>query len=188
MFSRKQKGGNIRTGSLVFLEILAVSACLIMGACKREKPAKKENAILGVSNLAKPEVDFKARFPNAENVEWDTLAGDGFMATFSDGKADCHAQYDTSGLFLYNAVFVEASTLPLEAQKYLTQKYPESSIALVVSVEKLSGFKGFQVELETASKYVNIEFDSAGKVIEEFSEALDAREMREKEEEGVEDN
>jgi hypothetical protein len=160
----------------VFLTI----TCLF--ACKNEP--KTPNAATGQSPLSMQE-DFAKRYPNVPDVIWDTLDM-GFTASFSDDVAEHRANYDTSGVFQYAATLIELTALPIAIQKVIAKKYKNAAAALIMRVEK-DKIQTYQIELETSTDYINLEFDASGKILNEKKTPLSNEEMQREEEEGVDD-
>jgi hypothetical protein len=164
--------------------IIAVSACRDVGKPKNI-PATQQNTEGGQSE-SDATATFARQFPKAQDVSWDSLEN-GISATFYDGKNDCKAYFDLKGTFQYATSFVEISALPTPAQRFLTDKYKNANAAVVMSVKNEQN-QTFQVELETATDYVNLEFDTSGKILKEQNTPLTNDEMQRQEEEGVEKN
>jgi hypothetical protein len=158
--------------------IIAISACQ-----NAEKPKYTEGSPSASTDAA---ATFARQFPKAQDVSWDSLEH-GVSATFYDGKNDCKAYFDEKGAFQYAASFIEITALPASAQRFLTEKYKNANAAVVMSVKNAQN-QTFQVELETTTDYVNLEFDTAGKILKEQKTPLTNDEMQRQEEEGVEKN
>lgn len=163
---------------LFFATIIAVSACR-----NAEKPKNTEGGASSDSNAA---ATFARQFPKAQDVSWDSLEN-GVSATFYDGKNDCKAYFDTKGTFQYTTSFIEITALPMPAQRFLAEKYKNANAAVVMSVKNAQS-QTFQVELETTTDYVNLEFDTNGKILKEQKQPLSNDELQRQEEEGVEKN
>jgi hypothetical protein len=163
---------------LFFAIIIAVSACR-----NAEKPKNTEGS---PSASTDAETTFARQFPKAQDVSWDSLEN-GVAATFYDGKNDCKAYFDAKGAFQYAASFIEITALPTSIQHFLTEKYKNANAAVVMSVKNAQN-QTFQVELETTTDYVNLEFDTSGKILKEQKTPLTNDEMQRQEEEGVEKN
>jgi hypothetical protein len=158
--------------------IIAIAACQ-----NAEKPKNTEGSPKATTDA---ETTFARQFPKAQDVSWDSL-DNGVSATFYDGKNDCKAYFDEKGAFQYAASFIEIAALPTSIQHFLTEKYKNANAAVVMSVKNAQS-QTFQVELETATDYVNLEFDTSGKVLKEQKTPLTNDEMQRQEEEGVEKN
>jgi hypothetical protein len=163
---------------LFFAIIIAISACR-----NAEKPKNTEGSLLTATDAS---TTFAQQFPKAQDVSWDSLEN-GVAATFYDGKNDCKAYFDAKGVFQYATSFIEVGALPQPIQRFLTEKYKNANAAVVMSVKNAQS-QTFQVELETATDYVNLEFDTAGKMLKEQKTPLTNDEMQRQEEEGVEKN
>jgi hypothetical protein len=170
---------------ILFAAIIAVLAC--------QNAEKSKNTLAGSQNTegsSSVNTDvaeaFARQFPKAEDVAWDTLET-GLSASFFDGTSDCKAFFDAKGVFQYTSSFVEITALPQSAQRFLKEKYKNVNPAVVLSV-KNAQTQTFQVELETASDYIAIEFDKNGKILKEQKQPLSNEELKRQEEEGVEKN
>jgi hypothetical protein len=163
---------------ICFAVLIAVSACQ-----NAEKPKNTEGGQSADTNAS---TTFVRQFPKAQDVSWDSLEN-GVSATFYDGKNDCKAYFDAKGAFQYATSFIEITALPIPAQRYLTEKYKNANAAVVMSVKNAQS-QTFQVELETMTDYVNLEFDTNGKILKEQKQPLSNDELQRQEEEGVEKN
>ena len=74
-----------------------------------------------------------------------------------------------------------------ETKQQLMEKYKNANAAVVMSVQNTQT-QTFQIELETSTDYVNLEFDTNGKILKEQKQPLSNDEMQRQEEEGVEKN
>ncbi len=163
---------------ICFAILVAVSACR-----NTEKPKNTEGKQSADSDAS---ATFARQFPKAQDVSWDSLEN-GVSATFYDGKNDCKAYFDAKGTFQYATSFIEITALPTAAQRFLTEKYKNANAAVVMSVRNAQS-QTFQVELETTTDYVNLEFDTNGKILKEQKQPLSNDELQRQEEEGVEKN
>ncbi|MDZ7881203.1 MAG: hypothetical protein U5L45_26285 [Saprospiraceae bacterium] len=158
-------------------------AAFIFFACgDGEKPKNTEGA--QILNTDAALTNFTRQFPKVQDVAWDSL-DHGVSATFYDGKKDCKAYFDAKGVFQYTTSFIEVVALPASAQHFLTEKYENANAAVIMSVQNAQT-QTFQVELETSTDYVNLEFDTNGKILKEQKQPLSNDEMQRQEEEGVE--
>lgn len=159
----------------IFLLVLGSFACNQSGGGETSgKPVFDEAAMLKA---------FQARFPKAEDVEWDSIDG-GFQVVFFDGIFDNKAFFDPSGRFQYLTSSIEIENLPAEAQAYLRKTYKEAVPTIIMAVDSGTQ-KTYQIELETTSDIVSLEFDANGKVLKEQKTPLSKEELQRMEEEGV---
>ena len=170
---------------LLFASIVAVLAC---NDAKKPKNNVSDDAHTeGVQSVnAAATQNFARQFPKAEEAVWDTLET-GLSVSFFDGTTDRKAYFDVKGAFQFVTNFIEITALPVSAQRILKEKYKNSSIAVVLSVKNGKN-QTYHVELETDAEYVNIDFDSNGKIFKEQKQALSNEELKRQEEEGVEKN
>jgi hypothetical protein len=161
--------------------IFLVVVCFF--SCKNEQKTpnlSKEQTVLPMQE------DFAKRYPNVHDVIWDTLDL-GFAASFSDDDFEYTTHYDAKGLFQYTATFIEQTDLPKEVQQVLNKKYKNAAAAVIMRVENGKS-KTYQIELETGTDYINLEFDDSGKLLKEEKHPLSNEEMQREEEEGVDEN
>ena len=125
--------------------------------CKNAKSEQNTTHTEGGAKSA-----FAQRFPKAQDVTWDSTET-GVVANFFDGKHDSKATFDASGVFQYSSFFIEQEALPQAVQKYLKEKYKIVEIALIKMVDN-GQKKTYQIEIESNTDYINIEFDSNGKL------------------------
>ena len=169
---------------LRYLFIISIVFCLF--SCKNQpKTPTTEGAISGQSGITM-QADFVQRYPNAHEVAWDTLES-GFAALFLDGDFENKAYYDMKGVFQYTITFIEQKDLPPVVQEILEKKYKNAAAAVIMRIEN-GKTRTYQVELETSTDYINLEFDSSGKTLKEEKHPLSNEEIQRQEEEGVDKN
>jgi hypothetical protein len=169
-----------------YFKIIYFVVAFLFFACRNgETPKNTEGGQKGVNTDAAA-TTFARQFPKAQDVAWDSLEH-GVSATFYDGKNDCKAYFDSKGVFQYTTSFIETTALPTSAQRFLMEKYKNANAAVVMSVQNAQT-QTFQVELETSTDYVNLEFDTNGKILKEQKQPLSNDELQRQEEEGVEKN
>jgi dsRNA-specific ribonuclease len=152
--------------------------------CKNQPKMPNSSEIGGQSGLTM-QADFGQRYPNAQDVVWDTLES-GFAALFLDSDFDNKAYFDIKGAFQYTVTFIEQKDLPTVVQEILEKKYKDASAAVIMRVENGQS-RSYQIELETSTDYINLEFDNLGKLLKEEKHPLSNEEIQRQEEEGVDD-
>ena len=152
-------------------------------ACKNEpNPANT----VGEQPTLNFQADFAKRYPKAQDVVWDTLDS-GFAALFYDGVLDNKAVFNLKGIYQYTTTYIEETALPQAVQKVLNTKYRNAAAAVIMRVETINK-RTYQIELETSTDYINLEFDESGKLLKEHKTPLSNEEIQRAEEEGVEQN
>jgi hypothetical protein len=169
-----------------YFKIIYFASAFLFFACQNGEKPKNREGVRQSLNTDAAAATFARQFPKAQDVAWDSLEH-GVSATFYDGKNDCKAYFDAQGVFQYTTSFIETTALPTSAQRYLAEKYKNVNAAVVMSVQNAQT-QTFQVELETSTDYVNLEFDTNGKILKEQKQPLSNDEMQRQEEEGVEKN
>lgn len=167
---------------LRYLLIFSTVFCLF--ACT-EQPKTPASVIDGQNGLTM-QADFIKRYPNAQDVVWDTL-DTGFAALFLDGEFENKAYFDMKGSYQYTVTFIEQNTLPAAVQEVLEKKYKNAAAAVIMRVEN-GKTRTYQIELETSTDYINLEFDDSGKLLKEEKNPLSNEEIQRQEEEGVDEN
>jgi hypothetical protein len=164
---------------------LICTATFLLFSCKNDKiPQNTAQNTEGVTTSAQSQ--FAKRFPNAQDVYWDTLDV-GYSITFNDGKYDCKAIFDAAGNFQNHIKMIELEGLPQSIRKFLNDKYKDTEIAILQLVTTDSN-QFYQIELQSNTDYISLEFDSSGKLIKETKDPLSKEELQGQEEEGVEKN
>jgi hypothetical protein len=171
----------ISTMILRYLSILLTTFCLF--SCKNEPKTPTSGATQQVLPLQET---FAKKYPNVQDVVWDTL-DNGFAALFSDDTYDYKAYFDDKGVYQYTATFIEQEALPKSIQAILIKKYPDANAAVIMRIEK-DNTQAYHIELETSTDYVNLDFDSSGKLLTEDKHPLSNEEIQRQEEEGVDKN
>ncbi len=159
----------------IFLTIICLFSC-------KNEPKPPHSVSVGQGGMQE---DFAKRYPNIPDVIWDTLDV-GFTASFSDDVSEHKAHYDSSGAFQYAVTFIEQTTLPIAVQKVIESKYKNAAAALIMRVEK-NKISTYQIELETSTDYLVLEFDESGKILKEKKTPLSNEEIQREEEEGVDE-
>ncbi len=163
-----------------FLIFLTITCCL---SCKNQPDPSTTTVRQPTANFHE---DFAKRYPKAQDVIWDTL-DIGFAALFNDGEFENKAFFDNKGVYQYTATFIEETALPKAVQQVVNTKYKNAAAAVIMRVETGSK-RTFQIELETSTDYINLEFDESGKLLKEEKHPLSNEEIQRQEEEGVEQN
>jgi hypothetical protein len=168
----------IKTGLL-----LVILACVF---CKKPNASPKTSQSQGLEESSQMQTFLAKRFPNAQEVYWDTLEN-GFSATFYDGKNDYKAIFDSVGHFQNTTMLIELEALPASINKLLKEKYKDTEVAIVQLIDN-DAFKTYHVELQSTTDYLILDFDTSGKLLKETKDPLSSEELKRQEEEGVEDN
>ena len=128
---------------------------------------------------------FTKQFPKAQDVTWDSL-DIGVVANFSDGKDICKAFYDDKGKFQHVTILMTFETLPSDIQSYIKKKY-KTDVVPIAQLVNDGNNKMYQVEIETTTDYISLEFDGKGKFLKEIKHPLSNEELQQQEEEGVDE-
>ncbi len=129
---------------------------------------------------------FFMQFPNAQDVTWDSL-DIGAVANFFDGKNNSKAFYDVKGKFQYVTTLLDFESLPSVIQSFIKNKYKTAVVAMVQQIDDGKN-KSFQIEIESDTDYIALEFDEKGKFLKEIKQPLSPEELQRQEEEGVDEN
>lgn len=166
--------------------ILFSIVCFIgLEACKNaSSPEKSLNTPKGI-NEGGASAAFAKQFPKAQDVTWDSLDV-GVVANFSNGKDICKAFYDAQGNFQHVTILMTFETLPLDIQSFIKKKY-KSAIVAIAQLVNDGNNKMYQVEIETSTDYISLEFDGKGKFLKEIKHPLSNEELQQQEEEGVDE-
>ncbi|MBL7816441.1 MAG: PepSY-like domain-containing protein [Saprospiraceae bacterium] len=168
--------------SMILRYFTLFSAIICLLACK-EQPKTPPTAV--GQPIVPMQEDFAKRCPNAQDVVWDTLDV-GFSALFTDDEIEKKAFYDAKGVYQYTATFIEQESLPKAIQQVLDKKY-QNAAAVSLQIDSQKG-RTYQIELETSTDYINLEFDESGKLLKEEKHPLSNEEIQRQEEEGVDQN
>ena len=155
----------------------------IIFACKNQPKAPKDRTDHATLNFQE---EFAKRFPKVQDVIWDTL-DNSFAALFSDNKFEYKVVFDKNGVYQYTVTFIEQTDLPRPIQSIIEKKYKNAAAAVIMHVDN-GKTKTYQIELETSTDYINLEFDEFGKLLKEQKHPLTNKEIQLEEEEGVDQN
>jgi hypothetical protein len=168
------------------LKIGLWTAILAFTFCKNTNTPQQNTASPVVVEGSPMQIFLAQRFPNAQEVFWDTLEN-GYSATFYDGRYDYKAQFDSTGRFQNTTMLIELDALPAPVNQFLKEKYKNAEIAIVQLVDNDTN-KTYHIELQAAADYFILDFDTSGKLLKEMKDPLSNDELKRQEEEGVEDN
>jgi hypothetical protein len=168
------------------LKIGLLVVILAFAFCKNTNAPKQNTASSVVVESSPMQIFLATRFPNAQEVFWDTLEN-GYSATFYDGRYDYKAQFDSTGRFQNTTMLIELDALPELVNQFLKGKYKNAEIAIVQLVDNDTN-KTYHIELQAAADYFILDFDTSGKLLKEMKDPLSNDELKRQEEEGVEDN
>ncbi len=125
------------------------------------------------------------RYPKAQNISWDSTEN-GLIAEFSEGALTGEATFDLMGRFKSTNFFITETDLPAALRKTIADKFPYAETTAVVLTEYADN-RIYQLELLTATEYVNLTADTKGNILSENKKPLSEKEMENLEEEGVDD-
>lgn len=174
-----------------FIFVIAASFFISIEACKNNSSVPQQKPDTEGSNLpeytgAGANKKFSKQFPNAEDVTWDSL-DIGSVANFFDGKNTCKAFYDVKGNFQYVTALMDFESLPTAIQTYIKNKYKTATIAIAQQIDDGKS-KSYQIEIESDTDYIALEFNEKGKFLKEIKQPLSPEELQRQEEEGVDEN
>jgi hypothetical protein len=137
-----------------------------------------------------PDAFLKTRFPRLmDEMEWDSSKANEIGAFFSDSTTGVgyEVYFDKKGQFQKLYTYINASDLPTKAENAIQQKYPNSKLA-VLSLVEIPKAKFYHVELTNDKDYITVEVDEAGGFLNEKVVPLSEQELRNAEEEGVDND
>lgn len=106
---------------------------------------------------------FKSHFPDAQDVEWETL-NDDYQVSFEIENVDHDALLDSSGKLLKYKYEIDGTTMPKNIKSFLEQEYPQEKWDDPEHIMDGSS-KYFQLELDGFFKDKKMVVDSMGKVM-----------------------
>ncbi len=174
-----------------FFILTAVFLFTTIEACKNNSSVPQQKPDTEGSNLpeytgAEANKTFFKQFPQAQDVTWDSLDM-GIVANFFDGKNNCKAFYDVKGHFQYVTTLLDFESLPTMIQTFIKNKYKTAVIAIAQQIDDGKN-KSYQIEIESDTDYIALEFDEKGKFLKEIKLPLSPEELQRQEEEGVDEN
>lgn len=137
-----------------------------------------------------PEAFLKARFPRLiDEIEWDSSKTNEIGAFFSDSTTGIgyEVYFDKKGQFQKLYTYINELDLPAKVEQAIQQKYPKSKFA-VLSLVEMPKTKFYHVELTNDKDYITVEVDATGGFLNEKVLPLSEQELRNAEEEGVDDD
>ncbi len=137
-----------------------------------------------------PDAFLKARFPRLmDEIEWDSSKTNEIGAFFSDSITGIgyEVYFDRKGQFQKLYTYISAADLPEKADQAIQQKYPNSKLA-VLSLVETPKTKFYHVELTNDKDYITVEMEATGSFLNEKVVPLSEQELRNAEEEGVDDD
>jgi hypothetical protein len=136
-----------------------------------------------------PEAFLKARFPRLiDEIEWDSTKNNEIGAFFSDSTTGVgyEVYFNKNGQFQKLYTYFGAAELPEKVTQATQQKYPNSKLA-VWSLVEMPKSKFYHVELSNDKDYITLEIDASGAFLNAKVVPLSEQELRNAEEEGVDD-
>ncbi|MEO0043830.1 MAG: hypothetical protein RL329_3278 [Bacteroidota bacterium] len=134
-----------------------------------------------------PEAFLKTRFPHlVEEIQWDSSKTNEIGAFFSDSTGTYEVYFERTGQFKILYTYLNVADLPKTVHQAVRGKYPQSHFA-ILSLMETPQKKSYHMELETDKDYITLEMDAAGNWLQEKVVPLSEQELRNAEEEGVDD-
>jgi hypothetical protein len=115
---------------------------------------------------------FKATFPNAQNVTWQTIA-ERYTAQFRQNGIQTIVNYDYEGNLLSATRYYGEDNLPINLIVTLNAKYPAKKIFGVTEVSTNDTIDYF-IKLQDQTTWMTVKADAEGntEVIEKFNKQL----------------
>jgi hypothetical protein len=137
-----------------------------------------------------PDAFLKTRFPRlTDGIEWDSSKANEIGAFFSDSTTGVgyEVYFNRKGQFQKLYTYVSEADLPEKLVQAVQQKYPNSKLA-VWSLVEMPKTQFYHLELTNDKDYIVVEIEATGTFLNEKVVPLSEQELRNAEEEGVEDN
>jgi uncharacterized membrane protein YkoI len=137
--------------------------------------ANAEEKALHKSQVPKAVLDaFEKAYPNMKDVEFEKEIVNGQAAyelEYKTNNVEHEVLYSADGTLLQKEEEIEGETLPAPVKDAIRKAYPKAEIKEVEKVMKPDDtLTGYEVEIVTAGKEVELELDTQGKILREEKE------------------
>ena len=118
---------------------------------------------------------FSSQFPNATDVEWE-IEENGFEAEFKSYDKHMAALYDMSGKWVETETEINRRKMPGFLKDAIAHSFKGYRIMEVEEVSKPDLEKGYEVELQSGKKSIEVLFDIEGQILKQEEEREDDKE------------
>lgn len=113
---------------------------------------------------------FEKAYPNAEEVEFEKeMIGDKsvYEVEYKENDREYEILYDSDGVILRKEETIDVKLLPEPIVEAITNAYPQVFIKEAEMIKGPDGtITGYEVEIKTEGKKLELELDAHGKIIE----------------------
>lgn len=126
----------------------------------------------GVSVPKAAENDLKARHPKGANARWER-EGNHFEAEWKENGLEVAVIYDNAGKWVMTERQIVVSELPVAITDAALKAYPSAAILEAESQETAAGITGYQTEIKSSGRVIELTFDANGNIIADEIEGED---------------
>jgi uncharacterized membrane protein YkoI len=112
---------------------------------------------------------FEASYPNVKEVEFEKKMIEGkavYEVEYKKNGKEYEILYDSDGMILQKEETIDVKALPEPIVQAISKAYPKASIEEAEMVMKPDGtVTGYEVEIKTEGKKLELEFDAHGKIL-----------------------
>lgn len=106
---------------------------------------------------------FKAKFPNAEDVEWERENDNQWEVEFELNDIEYEATFSADGTWLETETEVEEENLPAAVKAALDAKYSDYDLEEIEHVETPTG-SFYEMEIDADDEEFEISIDASGQI------------------------
>lgn len=106
---------------------------------------------------------FKAKFPNAEDVEWELENDNLWEVEFEMNDIEYEATFSADGTWLETETEVEEENLPATVKAALDAKYADYDLEEIEQVETPTG-SFYEMEIDADDEEFEISIDASGQI------------------------
>jgi uncharacterized membrane protein YkoI len=137
--------------------------------------ANAEEKTLNKSQVPKAVLEaFEKAYPNMKDVEFEKEMFNGNAAyelEYKTNNVEHEVLYSADGTLLQKEEEIEGETLPAPVKDAIRKAYPKAEIKEVEKVMKPDDtLTGYEVEIVTAGKEIELELDTQGKILRKEKE------------------
>ncbi|ARO87442.1 hypothetical protein EBAPG3_006440 [Nitrosospira lacus] len=132
--------------------------------------ANAEEKALSKHEVPKAVIEaFEKAHPNAKGVKFEEETFEGkkaYEAEYKEHGKEYEFLYGADGVLLQTEETIDAKTLPQPVVEAISKAYPKATIKEAEKVMKPDGtVTGYEVEIRTEGKKLEIELDTSGKIL-----------------------
>ena len=142
--------------------------CSFSCADSQDKKSQQESEATSTSTPGQEaQENFKARYPQAENVEWGTDSNGYQEASFVFNGKKLRADFDKDGSWIETEESIKYEDLPSTVREIIEADYDKDDISEIEEVDHHSDGKFYDIEFKQKGKNQDIKITPGGEILPE---------------------